>query len=170
MAGAVQQTDRSLDDLAAAQELLLTPAKPPRKSVTSFTLLLLLGKICDQQQRYQSHPPNIRLAILWCARTRKKMMFLLHKNSNSEQAVGILPPYQEKCISTICRENFIITYLHYKPLFGRQSSALTSKHSPGDPINETLLTHVVQVGSDSLTCLTKSEHHVSVGPIFSDTT
>lgn len=170
MAGAIQQTDKCLDDLAAAWELLLTSVKPPRKSITSFNLLQLLWKSVTSNRGIKVTPPNTTLAILWCARTGKRMTFLLQKISNPEQPVGIPSSYQKNHTSIVCREHFIIACSHYKPVFGRQSCSLTSKHSTGDPINETLLTHIIQVGRDSLTCLTKCEHHISVGPIFSNTT
>lgn len=44
----------------------------------------------------------------------------------------------------------------YKPVFGRQSSALTSKHSTGDAVNEIILTHIIQVGSDFLACVSQN--------------
>lgn len=46
-----------------------------------------------------------------------------------------------------------MTCSHHKASPWQSSHALTSKRSTGDPVNETLLTNIVQVESDSLTCV-----------------
>lgn len=80
-------------------------SKAIQKGITSFTSLMSLGKSVTRNRSIKDifQIPSWRC----CARTREKILFIPHKNSKSEQPVGILSPCQENCTSTICRQNYV---------------------------------------------------------------
>lgn len=156
MAGATEWTDKTLEDLTAARELLLTSVKPPEERVTTSTLLLLPGKSVTSSRCFKVILQESGWQYCGAPETHISFTYIyIYTNSTSEQPAGILPLHQEEsCFSTICKE--ILLCSHHKASPWQLSHALTSKRSTGDPVNETLLTNIVQVESDPLTCVPQS--------------